>query len=296
MKSKFVPYDVSGFTFGFEVEGAFNRNLFDSLASGGTFKQDGSVSINDGENFIDDDDRIVCENSGGSFSTEYASPIFRNLDSAIAQLALFTKPNYYSNKSCGIHFHIGYGKNKNALFNKFMDEPILLQLQKQFLPLMCKCVTERISGGNAHWCNLHDNFYKGFASFDKYKAVHFHTGYNTIELRLFAPCKHLLNNLRAVLTEFYRVGYRDFNHESETICGIFNAEHKTEITEVAMVEPKSYSYGFNKNEEFTISPLAMAEDFKEFEKLRHDVESYRLANNYNRFRRGQALTATEQTC
>jgi hypothetical protein len=295
MKSKFVPYDVSGFTFGFEVEGAFNYNLEDLLVSGGHFKQDGSVSVNDGKNPIDDDARQTCDNDSSYLASEYASPIFKNLDTAIEQLALFTTPNYYGNKSCGIHFHIGY-KVKNALFNKFMDEPILNQLQKQFLPLVCNCIKERISGEGHHWCNLHEDFYKGFATTDKYKAVHFHTSYNTIELRLFAPCKHLMNNLRAVLTEFYRVGNRDYNHESEAICGIFNKDYKTEVSEVVTVEPRSYDYGFNKNEDFTISPLAMAEDFKEFERLQRDIESYHLANNYSRFRRGEVLYPTEQTC
>ena len=294
MKNNFVPYDVSGFTFGFEVEGAFHNNLADLLVSGGHFKQDGSVSVNDGHNPIDDFDRQLCD-SGEGLASEYASPVFKNLDTAIGQLALFTAPNYYSNKTCGVHFHIGY-KTKNALFNKFMDEPILNQLQKQFLPLMCNCVKERITGEGHHWCNLHEDFYEGFATTDKYKAVHFHTGYNTIELRLFAPCKHLMNNLRAVLTEFYRVGNRDYNHESQAICGIFNKDHKTEVSEVVTVEPKSYAYGFNKNEDFTISPLAMAEDFKEFERLKHDIESYRLVNNYTRFRRGGVLQPTGLTC
>ena len=295
MKSKFVPYDVSGFTFGFEVEGAFNKTLGDMIVSGGHFKQDGSVAINDSNNPIDDDDRQLCDNSEDYLASEYASPIFKNLDKAVEQLSLFTAPNYYSNKTCGVHFHIGY-KTKNALFNKFMDEPILNQLQKQFLPLMCNCVKERISGEGHHWCNLHEDFYKGFATMDKYKAVHFHTGYNTIELRLFAPCKHLMNNLRAVLTEFYRVGFRDYNHDSESICGIFNKNGKTEVSEVVTVEPRSYDYGFNKDENFTISPLAMAEDFKEYQKIQKEMNCYRATDNYRRYLRGDILQPTGQTC
>ena len=295
MQNKFVPYDVSGFTFGFEVEGAFNLTLADMLVSGGKFKQDGSVHMTDGQCPIFDSDRVSCDGNSSYMATEYSSPVFKNLDKAVEQLKLFTYPNYYSNKTCGVHFHIGY-KTKNALFNKFMDEPILEQLQKQFLPLMCKCVKERVTGEGHHWCNLHDYYYKGFATTDKYKAVHFHNGFNTIELRLFAPCKHLINNLRAVLTEFYRVGYRDYNHDSESICEIFNKDHKTEMSEVVSVERPSYDYGFNKNEDFTISPLAMAEDFKDYQKIQREMDNYRLGDNYRRYLRGEFLRPTGQTC
>jgi hypothetical protein len=294
MKNNFVPFDVTGFTFGFEVEGAFHRYLLDNLKSGGKFKPDGSVNINDGLNTIDGDDRVRVGGNDDYYATEYASPVFRNLDTAIEQLSLFTKPYYYSNKTCGIHFHIGY-KERFAIFNKFMDKPICEQLQNQFMPLVCKCVQERVEAN--HWCNLHNTFNGGFANFDKYRAVHFHSGYNTIELRLFAPCKHLMNNLRVVLTEFFRVGYRDYMHKPKAICCIFNADKKIEINEVAKVEPKKYDYGFNKNAVFAISPLAMAEDFKEYDRNRSEIEgNYQLFKTYRDYTNGKELETLGRTC
>jgi hypothetical protein len=289
--NNFVPFETKGFTFGFEVEGVFNKDLRDLLTAGGTFKGDGSVHIDACP--IAEDKRILCDTSDSETAREYASPIFKSLDRAVEQLKLFTAPNYHSNKTCGVHFHIGY-KVKNALFNKFQDEPICQQLQRQFMPLMCKCVKERVSGEQAHWCMLHDNYYRGFATTDKYRAVHFHTSYNTIELRLFAPCRHLMNNLRAVLTEFYRVGYRDYSHDSETICGLFSKDGKTEISEVVTVERPSYSYGFNKDREFAISPLAMRADFKEYEELQRDIGYYNI-ENYRRFRNGNILRPLSET-
>jgi len=296
MKNNFVPFDVSGFTFGFEVEGAFHQHLLDDLKSGGRFKQDGSVSIDDGDNPIENDDRVLVDGQSlyGYLATEYASPVFRNLDTAVEQLKLFTEPYYYGNKSCGVHFHIGY-KQKFAIFNKFRDKPICEQLQNQFLPLICKCARERIEAN--HWCNLHENFINGFAGFDKYRAVHFHNGYGTIELRLFAPCKHLINNLRVVLTEFFRVGYRDYMHKPEPICCIFNDDKKIIINEVAKIEPKKYEYGFNRDSVFSISPLAMAADFQDYDKMRHEVEgNYGLYQKYRAFKDGQELKSLGETC
>lgn len=270
-KDGFIPYTTKGFTFGFEIEGAFHKRLMDtledSLESGGEFKQDGSVSFHNIP--LDREDMAFFKVDSRQYhASEYASPIFDNIDELIEELKLFGEGNYYSNKSCGIHLHIGFNQ-RHVLANKFRTQAILEQLQKQFLPLVCKCVKQRIDEGS--WCKLHTYFKDGRAETnDKYKAVNFHHQ-GTIELRLFAPCKHLISNIQKVLTEFFRVGYRDYNGESQPITCIFEEGKKIEIIETITPEKKSYDYGFNQNQEYPISPLARFEDWNEFDRLQREL-------------------------
>ncbi len=276
-KDGFIPYQTKGFTFGFEIEGFFHKRIVKQLAKGGLFKQDGSVR-SDGLT-IDREDLAECtegREGRADYATEYNSPVFKSIDELVEQLKLFSPKlnpgNYQSNNSCGVHLHIGY-KQKNVLANKFRTKEMIEQLQKQFLPLVCDCVKKRIEA--RQWCNLHDFFRNNRVDgYAKYHAVNFHSS-GTIELRLFGPCNHLIGNIQKVLTEFFRVGYRDFNCEPQPITCIVTKGEKVSIVETLTVEPKSYKYGFDKNSIYALSPLARMADEAEYTRLSLELSTYR---------------------
>ncbi len=289
-KGGFVPFVTKGFTFGFEIEGAFHKDLINKVPSGGIFKQDGSVRVNDSHNPIEPSDRAETIR-GGDLATEYASPIFKTIEELIATLRLFKRAEglYYGNSTCGVHLHIGLGKGNRVLHNKFATKEIMEQLQARFLPLVCDCVKARVNENQ--WCNLHKDFIEGRAAFGgKYFAVNLHSS-GTIELRLFAPCQHLIANIQKVLTEFFRVGYRDFASEPNAITCIVNQNEKIEVEEVFKADKEIYSYGFNERIVYPISPLAQVADFKEFEQLKNQIENSNVYYHYRNYQQGGEMTA-----
>ncbi len=284
-KGGFVPFITKGFTFGFEIEGAFHKDLINKVPSGGIFKEDGSVRVNDSHNPIETSERAEATR-GGDLATEYASPVFKNIEDLITCLRLFKRAEglYYGNSTCGVHLHIGLGKGNRVLHNKFGTKEIMEQLQARFLPLVCDCVKARVAEN--HWCNMHKDFVEGRATNGgKYFAVNLHNS-GTIELRLFAPCSHLIANIQKVLTEFFRVGYRDFASEPNAITCIVNQNEKIEVEEVFKADKQVFDYGFNKNHTYSISPLAQIADFQEYEQLRGEVETGRSYHNYRNYQIG----------
>lgn len=134
-------------TFGFELEGGFEKGLDSILGETGRFKEDGSIhnlntdilnglqsqTINLRNPFLScskcklktepGSGRLkmvkVCANhkseyknqlayTGNNMASEYASPIFDDFSEMVKMLKLFkNNDNYVSNQTCGLHLHVG---------------------------------------------------------------------------------------------------------------------------------------------------------------------------------------------
>ena len=186
-------------TFGFELEGLFERTLdMHPLLAGGQWKNDGSVKPPD----------PLPEFSYNSSVLEFASPVYHGIAELMAALELFTPDVYAPDlRSCGLHLHIGqrYASVFDRLRQSVCDLTFLEEVQRAALS-WCGCQRERLTGVQKKWCLvmptgqelLHD-----YANGQKYRLVRFHPRH-TLEWRFFAPCEHKLENVRtflAMLTE-----------------------------------------------------------------------------------------------
>ena len=207
METKKNKIKIKKMTFGFEIEGIFIKELKNTLGSGWVYKTDGSVNIKSSEpiklfefnkispinvfmsynavnNFITD--------SSGDLKTEINSPVFKNLKVLLKNLAVFKfNKNYFSNKSCGIHIHIGFNDDKLKKLD-LSDFAVIKDLQDYAVNNLCPHIKDRIVSN--HFCKPYntDKFnysYNDFKNREKYSFMGNHSS-GTFEFRFFSACEH----------------------------------------------------------------------------------------------------------
>jgi hypothetical protein len=182
------------FTYGFEIEGAFDYHLRDGLITLANqkkynvdFKGDSSVGI---MRRIDDIN-----------ADEINFGVFNSFSEMIKCLYLFRNgDNYIENQSCGLHIHIkpkrGWGKKLKTLI---FDSQFIDKIQKWAMHNLCDRIKNRVRINENQYCAKYNtNDLNGLAwslrRHDKYRFFRNHT-IGTIEFRFFSPCVHKEKNV-----------------------------------------------------------------------------------------------------
>lgn len=182
---------TKSFTYGFEIEGVFERNLLDSLPSDTEIKEDGSI----------DWARIMIYNKipehkvSCSDETEVNLGVFNDLDELSEKLSLFKNgKTYWQDDRCGLHLHIKPKKDIKITKGLFWDIELIKKLEEFAFNKLCSCIKLR---ENNRFCESYDSFgsfYRDFKRNEKYRFVRNHPS-GTMEFRFFCPCQHKVKNV-----------------------------------------------------------------------------------------------------
>ncbi len=179
-------------TYGFEIEGTFAERLLRKL----TKKVDNNIVL-DGKS-----DSSVSSTTMREPSTpfeEITAGVFSNLDTMLEVLKEFTEDNgYLYNNTCGLHVHMGVKlpKHKRAI----MSHALMQKLHSFSLENLCACNVDRIEN-HAGFCREYGSVKRTRDDLnygEKYRIMRNHTELNTFEFRLFSPCEHMVENVKAI--------------------------------------------------------------------------------------------------
>ena len=204
-------------TYGFEIEGNFQKDLSLVLGNKWKYKTDGSVSIPSiyrSKVFKDPYNNVLIKNN--YTISELNSPVFKNFKKMAKALAIFKKDkNWIANSSCGIHIHIGFKNDKNKK-QDLADFNVIKDLQDYAVKELCDCVQDRIK--NNHFCQPYNikNFnydYSDFKSNKKYSFMGNHS-LGTFEFRFFSACDHKDDNAKKFF-RFLDKRLKDYKFKTE---------------------------------------------------------------------------------
>lgn len=186
-------------TFGFELEGVCEKEFWSELQGYGNFTHDGSVrsyELGRGKEKVEMQQIDYCE---------FRSKVFTDSDKLLLLLDRFKNDkNYFSNKSCGLHLHIG---SRNSEYRAYLvsllrSYRILTNLQNRARELCHHIKRERT---RCEYCQFFprslSDMFEGLQSSSKYHFVNFHEQ-GTLEFRFFSACQHKVKNVADFLDTF----------------------------------------------------------------------------------------------
>ena len=178
------------FSFGFEIEGLFNKPtmLLMRKFRGFDLHGDGSVHVD-------------YPDEGEWFGYELVSPVYKGrkgLKKFERDLLIFElNKNYVRDDSCGIHLHI---KTRDSFLDDTLRSMLFIEKLQDFVEEnLCPDTQERL--WDCEWSRSYksaENHYDNkcwryarseFESGEKYKFVRNHPQ-GTLEFRIFSTCKH----------------------------------------------------------------------------------------------------------
>lgn len=208
------------FTFGFEVEGAFDSSLSNELShkmrkkkglKDIVFKEDPSVSLSDYEyEKLDNPDYD---------EQECAIGIFDSLNETIEYLSMFKNgTNYVENSTCGLHVHIKPKEGYEKLRETISDYGFIKTCQDWASENLCPHVANRVKdrNGAGYFCQSYHEDDKemeigtlrqvkqNWDYGNKYQFIRNHTQ-GTYEFRFFAPCDHKVENVKLFFEFFFKL-------------------------------------------------------------------------------------------
>lgn len=192
------------FTFGFEIEGAFESSSMEKI------KKKATTDFYDFEEQSDGSVNVEIQNSpleGKQISTydEISLGIFHTYSSLLKYIKKFNENNYIANDTCGFHIHIAT-QNKE-LNNRIQDDKFIFLLQK-FIKnhFFCECLSHRLGGDDTYFKSYRNGFfnlYEEWKQNKKYALIRNHPQ-KTYEFRFFAPCKHKAANMTTFFNYFFK--------------------------------------------------------------------------------------------
>lgn len=189
------------FTYGFEIEGRFNKTLCRKVRNNyrARCKSDGSVDV-DVEDFGDYES---CLWDG----EELAIGIFDKFDEMIEVLKWFKNDkNYLQNDTCGIHVHIKPKERKiNNLMRCVIGDYDFIQDSQRFAENhLCDEVKHRLS--TSSFCRPYKTFSTALHDWRRKKKYAFIGNHpsNTFEFRFFSTCRHKASNIELFFDYFFR--------------------------------------------------------------------------------------------
>lgn len=225
----------------------------------------------------DDDDahEVSCdycddgERNGSGRASEFASPVYEDLNTALEQLSLFNSNTYAFNETCGLHFHIGAKNEKwqKQLWQLVGNYDLLERLHTEALTY-CRCQKKRTLSqldpnlGRSRFCEKTKSplsLIFDFKGSTKYRFVRFHKEYKTLEFRFLSPCQHKIENVKKLIDTLL-----DFATSSEAIKEIGQAE-----TRDTKKETLELTFSPRKAEEVEHERI---EQLEQKELLKQDIE------------------------
>lgn len=192
-----MTYEDNDFTYGFEIEGIFRKELRkklleleESLGWDTYLKGDGSVHGGD-----------ICRSAGIydtyeiAHGTEYNIGIFNNLKDLLGAIKIFENgKNYYMDESCGLHLHIKPKRDIKNTKGLFWDLDLIKKLEEFADTKLCSCVKKRKGNRYCEQYNDFERFLEDYKYGEKYRFVRNHPS-GTMEFRFLSPCKHKEENV-----------------------------------------------------------------------------------------------------
>ena len=167
---------LDDFTYGFELEGVFDRDFILSVEKQMLkkklyldLKDDSSVNVG---NIIDDngdgngiDNNLMFDNND-NYVSEVNIGVFDKFKDMLALLKMFENgKNYFSDESCGLHIHIKPKEKKKFLRGQIFDSEFIDNLQ-EYASLLCYDIKENRL--NNSYCRKADTFNQKFSFFYKH--------------------------------------------------------------------------------------------------------------------------------
>lgn len=221
----------SKFNYGFEIEGVFSRNLWDTLCNlvrkerrlrqtkalltritlpiNVDLGSDGSIRIDRTaithiRKSPDDPADWIFSPGGNGQEKEMRLGIFKSYKQTMNYLSLFkNKKNYLENKSCGLHLHIRPTEKDWFFKQKIWDYDFIKKLEGWAVRNLCEKVKTRIKSNK--YCSKYKGLNSTFRDYirgEKWKFMRNHPK-KTIEFRFFSTCEHKEKNISKFLDYFF---------------------------------------------------------------------------------------------
>jgi len=183
-----------------EIEGAFSTELAElvDVNKWGTWADDGSVD----HDLIDELDYPID-------AEEFRSGVV-GYKKLYKILRAFSKPNYASNDSCGIHLHISAKDCSPKILARIVSDLDFMEHIRDVARNNFGEEQSRRLGEDNEYCQ----FFKGSGDLshcirnrDKYRFMRYHPSYNTLEWRFFSALENgndNVDNIRLFLKEFLK--------------------------------------------------------------------------------------------
>lgn len=196
-----------------------------------------------------------CDGDGNTGSDnelvqEYASEIFTEFEKFQAVIEMFDDKNYASNRTCGFHFHIGMKPEAHFkkltyknLWNAVGNLAFLKALYDEACT-WCPCQKKRLCSYDDHYYQFWKNPYDFISTYNrkyqfrnfngdastKFRFLHFHNDFSTLEFRFLSPCKHKAANAEKLLS--YLTDYlasNDIIQASEDVPQVASKQHNVDL-------------------------------------------------------------------
>jgi hypothetical protein len=185
---------LKNFTFGFEIEGFFERDFLENLVENEAKKNRVKVNYKKDYSVHWEDEEELEENY--SDYTELAIGIFMSFQSMIDFLSLFNRENgYIYNRTCGLHIHLK-PKRDTDLRRRIGDWQLIRDLQEFAKDNLCEHIYPRVIDGGGRWCRTYggiETAWRRWRQQEKYSFLRNHP-IGTVEFRFFSPCEHKIEN------------------------------------------------------------------------------------------------------
>ena len=209
----------------------------------------------------------------GNRASEFASPVYEDIDEALTELSKFNSETHAYNETCGLHFHIGAKNEKwqRQLWQLVGNMDLLERLHNEALGY-CKCQKDRTLSQldpnlqRSRFCEKTKtplSLVMDFKNSQKYRFVRFHNEYKTLEFRFLSPCKHKVENVKKLLNTLL-----DFATSSDTVKEIGEAEIREEDSNIIefIMKPRNQQeiekYQLTRMEEKELLKRDLDRDFK----------------------------------